>query len=179
MSKRALKKYLLELSKEQLEEQVLDLYHRIKEVKSYYNFVFNPKEKDLLEEAKVKISLEYFPTGKRRKVKMRRSLAQKAIKNFIQLGVDPILILDLMLYNIEIAQAYNSQKEVTQESFYKSFFNSFEEAFKFAETHGLLKDHHSRFEKIVNETIEQNWFNTIAFERVFYPEVNDDSTSLL
>ena len=100
MSKRALKKYLTELNKEQLEEQVLDLYHRFKEVKSYYNFVFNPKEDKLLEEAKVKISLEYFPSGKRRKVKMRRSIAQKYIKQFIQLGVDPVLILDFMLYNI-------------------------------------------------------------------------------
>ena len=54
MSKRALKKYLTELNKEQLEEQVLDLYQRFKEVKSYYNFVFNPKEDKLLEEAKVR-----------------------------------------------------------------------------------------------------------------------------
>jgi len=170
MSKRALKKYLSDLSKEQLEDQVLDLYHRIKEVKSYYNFVFNPREDVLLEEAKVKISLEYFPTGKRRKVKMRRSVAQKFIKNFIQLGVDPSLILDLMLYNIEIAQAYNSQKEHSQESFYKSMFNSFQEAYTFADNSGLLKDNHTRFEKIVNESIDQDWFNLLAFERVFYPE---------
>jgi hypothetical protein len=179
MSKRALKKYLLDLTKEQLEEQVLDLYHRIKEVKSYYNFVFNPKEEVLLEEAKVKISLEYFPMGKRRKVKMRRSVAQKFIKNFIQLGVDPMLVLDLMLYNVEIAQTYNSQKENTQESFYKSMFNSFQEAFTFAENNGLLKETHTRFEKIVNEAIVQNWFNVIAFERVFYPEADDDSTKIL
>ena len=39
MSKRALKSYLDELTKKQLQEQVLDLYTRFKPVKTYYNFV--------------------------------------------------------------------------------------------------------------------------------------------
>jgi len=41
MSKRALKKYLKELDKEDLEEQIIDLYERLDEVKVFYNFVFN------------------------------------------------------------------------------------------------------------------------------------------
>ena len=81
MSKRALKKYLEELTKKQLEEQCMDLYLKFKEVKTYYNFVFNPNEKKLLEEAKVKVSQEYYPTGKRRRPKMRRTIAQKLIKH--------------------------------------------------------------------------------------------------
>ena len=39
MSKRELKKYIAELDKEQLGEQLLDLYGRFKEVKSYYDFL--------------------------------------------------------------------------------------------------------------------------------------------
>ena len=61
MSKKALKKYLHELSKEQLEEQVLELYTRLKEVKEFYNFVFNPNENKRIEECKFKIQKEYFP----------------------------------------------------------------------------------------------------------------------
>ena len=60
MSKRALTAYLGELTKKQLQEQVLDLYTRFKPVKTYYNFVFNPKEEKLLDEAKFKIGKEYF-----------------------------------------------------------------------------------------------------------------------
>jgi|TARA_B110000285_G_C15123825_1_gene618905 hypothetical protein len=172
MSKRALKKYLTELNKEQLEEQVLDLYQRFKEVKSYYNFVFNPKEDKLLEEAKVKISLEYFPSGKRRKVKMRRSIAQKYIKQFIQLGVDPVLILDFMLYNIELGQAFSKNRYISQETFFRSMFKSFEEAYDFANNNVIFRDAFGRFEKIVNESLEQDWFNKVAFERVFYPDVD-------
>ena len=36
MSKRALKKYLTDLSKDELEEQITELYDRLKEVKEFY-----------------------------------------------------------------------------------------------------------------------------------------------
>ena len=96
MSKRDLKKYLAELDKPQLEEQIIDLYDKFSDIKTYYNFVFNPKEKNLLRDAKLKISNEYFPIrGKR--PKMRRSVAQKFIKHFIVLGVDDFAIADAVL----------------------------------------------------------------------------------
>ena len=123
MSKRDLKKYLGELNKEQLEEQIIELYEKFSPVKMYYDFVFNPKEDKLLQECKVKISHEYFPIktkGKRKKPKMRRSVAQKYIKHFILLGVDPFIIADIMLYNIEIAQTFSSENLIKQELFYKS-----------------------------------------------------------
>ena len=61
MSKRDLKKYLRELPRPALEEQLLDLYVRFPEVKTYYDFIFNPKEDKLVQEAKTKIGNEYFP----------------------------------------------------------------------------------------------------------------------
>ena len=119
MSKRELKKYLQGLNKKQLEEQINDLYLRFKEVKTFYDFVFNPKEGQLLEECKFKISKEYFPLN-RRKAKARRSVAQKHMKHFKQLGVDASVIADVMLFNIEIAQSYSGEKEIKQDAFYKS-----------------------------------------------------------
>ena len=47
MSKTALKKYLAGLKKKDLELQILDLYGRFPVVKTYYDFVFNPKEEKL------------------------------------------------------------------------------------------------------------------------------------
>ena len=95
MSKRDLKKYLTTLKKEQLEEQILELYEKFNAVKVYYNFVFNPKEDRLFQEAKFKISNEYFPI-KGNKPKLRRSIAQKIIKHFITLGVDSFIIADVI-----------------------------------------------------------------------------------
>ncbi|RKR05401.1 hypothetical protein C8C83_4748 [Flavobacterium sp. 90] len=171
MSKRDLKKYLTELSKEQLEEQIIELYEKFSPVKVYYDFVFNPKEDKLLQECKVRISQEYFPikkpTSKRRpKAKMRRSVAQKYIKHFILLGVDPFVIADIMLYNIEIAQTFSSQNFVKQELFYKSMFNSFEQAVNFSISNGILSDFRERIIAIEQETIQQKWKNKYDFEAI-------------
>ena len=169
MSKRDLKKYLAELNKEQLEEQILELYEKFSPVKVYYNFVFNPKEETLLQECKLKISNEYFPfkkAGRRSKPKMRRSVAQKYIKHFILLGVDPFIIADVMLYNIEIAQTFASENVIKQDLFFKSMFNSFEQAVIFLIANGILNDFKIRIAVIHNETITQKWYNEPEFNAI-------------
>jgi hypothetical protein len=169
MSKRDLKKYLSELNKEQLEEQIIDLYEKFQPVKVYYNFVFNPKEESLLQDSKLKISNEYFPIkklGRRSKPKMRRSVAQKLIKHFVVLGVDPFVIADVMLYNIEIAQAYSSDNPIKQELFFKSMFNSFEQAVEFIISNGIYAEFKTRIGSIFQETVDQKWINQYEFERI-------------
>ena len=171
MSKRDLKKYLTELNKEQLEEQIIELYEKFAPVKVYYDFVFNPKEDKLLQESKVKISHEYFPIKKpnakwRPKAKMRRSVAQKIIKHFIMIGVDPFVIADIMLYNIEIAQTYSSNNFIKQELFYKSILNSFEQAVNFVISNGILYDFKDRIQAVKQETIQQKWKNKYDFEAI-------------
>ena len=171
MSKRDLKKYLAELNKEQLEEQIIELYEKFAPVKVYYDFVFNPKEDKLLQESKVKISHEYFPIKKpnakwRPKAKMRRSVAQKIIKHFIMIGVDPFVIADIMLYNIEIAQTYSSNNFIKQELLYKSILNSFEQAVNFVISNGILYDFKDRILAVKQETIQQKWKNKYDFEAI-------------
>ena len=169
MSKRDLKKYLTELNKEQLEEQVLELYEKFSAVKTYYDFVFNPKEDTLLRECKIKISNEYFPqktSGKPRRPKMRRSVAQKYIKHFMVLGVDPFMIGDVMLYSIEIAQTFSSERIVKPELFFKSMLNSFEQTIKFMISNGILEEFKSRIVAINKETMLQNWYNKEEFNAI-------------
>ena len=169
MSKRDLKKYLSELNKQQLEEQIIELYEKFQPVKVYYNFVFNPKEDALLQESKLKISNEYFPiksSGRRSKPKMRRSVAQKYIKHYILLGVDPFIITDLMLYNIEIAQAFSAENSIKQELFYKSMLNSFEQVVQFVIVNGILPDFKARIVAIHNEILVQKWRNQALFSAI-------------
>ena len=169
MSKRDLKKYLAELNKEQLEEQIIELYEKFSPVKVYYNFVFDPKEDALLQECKLKIANEYFPArkpGRRSKPKMRRSVAQKYIKHFIVLGVDPFIIADVMLYNVEIAQTFSSENTIKQDLFFKSMFNSFEQAVIFIIANGMLADFKNRILAIHNQTIKQKWYNEPEFNAI-------------
>ena len=165
MSKRDLKKYLNELNKEQLEEQIIELYNKFSDVKVYYDFVFNPNEDKLVREAKFKISNEYFPV-KGKKSKMRRSVAQKFTKHFITLGVDVFIIADIMLYNIEIAQTFSAEKVVKQELFFKSMLTSFQQTISFLMEHGILSEFQSRVVAIKDETIQQNWVNQYEFNAV-------------
>ncbi|WP_299209965.1 DUF6155 family protein [uncultured Dokdonia sp.] len=165
MSKRALKKYLDELDQEALKEQVIDLYDRIPQVKTFYDFVFNPKEDTLIEAAKIKISNEYFPT-KRKRARKRRSVAQKYIKQFKLLGVDPKLLADLMLFNIEIAQTYSASVLQMPEAFHKSMLTSFKEALQYLSYHQLKEDFGSRIESIIEQSESQKWSNTDLFEEV-------------
>ncbi|WP_300569149.1 DUF6155 family protein [Flavobacterium sp.] len=165
MSKRDLKKYISGLNKKQLEEQIIELYDKFIPVKTYYDFVFNPKEDKLLEECKIKISNEYFPI-RGKKAKARRSVAQKYIKHFISLGVDCYVIADIMLYNIEIAQTYSSNKVVKQELFFKSMLNSFEQAVSYCIQNGILTDFKSRVVAINEEAIKQNWVNFYEFNAI-------------
>tara|TARA_B100000809_G_scaffold266341_1_gene328601 strand:+ start:3324 stop:3845 length:522 start_codon:yes stop_codon:yes gene_type:complete len=163
MSKRALTAYLGGLTKKQLQEQVLDLYTRFKPVKTYYNFVFNPKEEKLLDDAKFKIGKEYFPVNTR-KPKIRRSVAQKIIKHYLQLGVDAYVIAEVMVYNIEIAQKYTNKKFIKKDTFYVSMFKSFNELLDFVKAHGIETDFIPRIKNIVATTEAQDWFNTIGFD---------------
>ncbi|MSP85319.1 MAG: hypothetical protein EXR18_05795 [Flavobacteriaceae bacterium] len=165
MSKRDLNKYLNELDKQQLEDQIIALYDKFLPVKTYYNFVFNPNEKKLVHECKLKVSNEYFPVfGKRPKA--RRSIAQKFIKHFITLGVDPFIIADLMLYSIEIAQTFSAERIIKQELFYKSLLNSFEQAISFMIANGVLYEFKNRVEAIRSESESQEWFNIFEFNAI-------------
>lgn len=165
MSKRELRKYLKELTKEQLENQIIDIYDRFKNVKEYYDFAFNPKENELIERCRFQISKEYYPVGSR-KAKMRRSVAQKWIKKLISLDADSSLLADLMFFNIEIAQTFSGEHLIRQESFYTSMYKSFDEALRFVSEKGILLEFRGRIEKIANDAWDQQWPNRKAFEDI-------------
>lgn len=154
MSKRAFKKYLAELPKEALEDQLLDLYERFTPVKTYYDFAFNPKEDQLLNEAKARIRNEYFPL-KRKRPRARRSVAQKFIRHFQTLGMEPSLIADLMLFNLETGLDFEERRKVPQ-AFYKSMFNSFREALEFI-LYNQIREELPRIQKIRDLILERSW----------------------
>ena len=103
---------------------------------------------------------------------MRRSVAQKFIKHFTTLGVDPFVIADIMLYNIEIAQTFSAENSIKQEAFYKSMLNSFDQAVQFLIKNGILSEFRSRLNAIFQETIEQKWKNKKEFLQIM-TQIND------
>jgi hypothetical protein len=163
MSKRELKKYLKDLSKDQLEDQIIDLYNRFGNVKEYYDFAFNPNENKLVELCRFQISKEYYPVSSR-KAKMRRSVAQKWIKKLISLDADASLLADVMFFNIEIALSFSGEHIIRQDSFFTSMYKSFDESLRYVSEKGILTEFKGRIEKIAGDTCDQKWSNRNAFE---------------
>lgn len=158
MSKRDLKKYLDTLDRTQIAAQFLEMYDKFGDVKTYYDFVFNPKEDKLIGEAKAKITNEYFPV-KTKRAKLRRSTAQKYIKHFLMLGVDPFSVADVMLFNIETAQKYSAKRELRYNSFYKSMLKSFEQAVGYIAANVMQNEFKQRLANIAAEARRQRWEN--------------------
>ncbi len=172
MSKRDLKKYLTGLKKKQLEQQIIDIYTRFKPVKEYYDFAFNPNEEKLINEAKFKINKEYFPEG-RRKAKKRRSVAHRYVKKYKLLNVEPFIIADIMLFNIETAQKYSATNNMN-DTFFTSMLKSFTELIEYVKDNGLYIDFKTRIENIANNAWEQNWINKLMFENINSNTDNND-----
>lgn len=163
MSKRALKRYVTELPRPELEGQLMALYERFPAVKKYYDFVFNPREEALVQEAKAKVRNEYFPK-KRRRPRARRSVAQRYIKQFRKLEMAPSWVAELMAYNLETAMEFEGKKRVP-ETFYKSMLNSFTEWVQYTSTHQLLPQFKDRILVIYQMVLERNWNLSPDFDR--------------
>ena len=160
MSKKLLQKHLVELQKEHLEIMVLDLYDKFPEVKTYFNFVFNPNENKLQEQARVKVANEFFPL-KRKRPKARRSVAQKYIKHFKTLGMSPELIAEFMWYNIGLMHTFCEEKP-QRLPFFKSFCNFYKEALQFASYHQIIPLYKTQILAVY--TASKDWENAYDFE---------------
>ena len=160
MSKKLLQKHLVELQKEHLEIMVLDLYDKFPEVKTYFNFVFNPNENKLLEKARIKVANEFFPL-KRKRPKARRSVAQKYIKHFKTLGMSPELIAEFMWYNIGLMHTFCEEKP-QRLPFFKSFCNFYKEALQFASYHQIIPLYKTQILAVY--TASKDWENAYDFE---------------
>jgi len=71
---------------------------------------------------------------------------------------------EVMLFNLETAQRFNAKKRVNQEAFYKSMFNSFDQAIGFVETNGLRSIFKDRIRAVVETAWDQEWFNAEGLE---------------
>ena len=102
MSKLQLKKEIKSLSREQLENMILDVYDARKEIKEYFEFFLNPDVDKLKEKYKVAISRE-LSRSKRGYSKARISVIKKLIKEFASFQPGFEAEIDLYYYAVSFA----------------------------------------------------------------------------
>lgn len=149
MSKSSLKKYLQTLTKEQLIEQMLDMYDNNKAVKEYLEFSLNPNEKEMLEKYRAVILREFPLEWKYKEPQLRFSVARKAISEFRALKPSPVCLADLMLTLPEIACQFTYRYGDMSEQFYDSAYNNFKAALVYIYKNGLSDDFKLRCEDCV------------------------------
>ena len=149
MSKVILKKELQTLTKEQLVEQILDLYSKNKSVKEFYDFYLNPKnEKELAAKYK-KIIRKEFNVENPQSGREKFSVAKRAISDFKNLQPSPETLADVMLYLPESACELTYRYGDFSEQFYDSTYNNYKAALSFIHKHGLLDNFKLRAEQCV------------------------------
>lgn len=150
MSKTELKKHLQTLTKEQVIEQVLELYGNCKPAKEYFEYLLKPDEKGQLMKYKAIIINEFYPKGNRFNPSLRFSVAKKAITDFRALKPSPELLADLLVTLPEMACQFTSEFGDMTEQYYNSTITNFEIALKFLQQNNLLEDFKLRCEDCVD-----------------------------
>ena len=146
MSKTELKKHLQSLTKEQVIEQVLELYGNCKPAKEYFEYFLKPDEQGQFEKYKAIIINEFYPKENRFNPSLRFSVAKKAIADFRLLKPSPLLLADLLVTLHETACQFTNEYGDMSEQYYDSTVTNFETALKFLQQNNLLADFKLRCE---------------------------------
>lgn len=150
MSKTALKKHLLSLTKEQVIELVLEMYDTCKPAKEYFEYYLKPDEDRQFRKYKAIVINEFYSRSITGIGKMRFSVAKKAIADFRSLNPSPELLGDLMVTLPEMACEFASDYGDMSEQFYESAVTNYEAALKYLQKHKLLVEFQLRCEDCVS-----------------------------
>lgn len=151
-----LKQYLKKFSEDDLSKEIIELFQKFDQVKEFYQsklvsgggFELHKKYKKIIKD-------EFFPS--RGLSKMRLSVAKKAIADFKKLNNNPNLIIDLMIYYVEIGVDFTGEYGDIDEPFYYSMESMYDAAAKFAIENKIANHYISRFKEIVDDTRDMGW----------------------
>ncbi len=147
MSKVQLKKYLAQLTKEEVIAILLEVYDVRKEAKEYLDFRLNPNHEAKLKEYKMLIQNEFYP--RRGEPKLRFSACRTAISDFKKLNPEAKLLADLMLYYVEMGVSFTVDFGDMWEKYYDTLATNFDKAMKFISDNELVDDFRPRIEKML------------------------------
>lgn len=147
MSKTDFKRYLQQLSKEEVMNIVLEYYSKSKDARDYFDYMLAPDVIKKLEECKQVILNEYYP--KRGWGNARISVCKKAISDFTKLKPGDEMLAEAMVCLIETACQYTWDYGDMEESFYTAVENNFVRTMKFLADHGLVEKFQPRITQIL------------------------------
>lgn len=176
------KKIFKEKSKDELTELLVECYKNNPLVKEYITAKFGSKDNlnNIFEEYKKKIYDVFFPKNMRFDLKI--SNAKKAVSDFKKLCNDKKLIIELMLYYVEMGVEFTNTFGDIDEAFYysvASMFDSVVSAINDQADSRIYDDLKDRLRAVVDDTDGIGWgFNEqmcdIYYQLVWLDFENDE-----
>lgn len=146
------KKFLDSLSEESLKQELLDLYTKNKEVKTYYLMELGTEEdrKKIYDRAKKAIQSKFKTKSYRKPKRPRISKVNAILKDLHSLSIFKDEMADLYLYNCEVALHFMEEYYYYSEPVVNNIYKSFEAACKLIQA-DMTEDH---FEKRCNHIVD-------------------------
>ncbi len=152
----ALKQHLKSVSKEDLVDDIAELYKKIAGVKDFYQLkLSSPEETQVISKYKQTIENQFFP--KRGYGKAKLSVAKKAISDYKKVSISPLGMIDLMLFYVEQGVKFTNAYGDINEGFYNSMEGMYEKTIELIlkyEQESIFED---RCEKIVDDASGIGW----------------------
>lgn len=150
MSKAKLKKYLQDLTKEQILQVVLELYDARKAAKDYLEFYMEPDASAALKKAKKELLRNYFTPQGRPRAKMSVKNGNAIVADFIKLQTSPETVADLLAYHVEVLISRLVVRNIIRETAWTSVVNLFRKAADYMMAFGIISPFRIRLDKIID-----------------------------
>jgi TusA-related sulfurtransferase len=166
-----LKKQLKTYKAEELISIIVDCYKSSDDVKKYIHVMLDPEsaENQLFDEAKIKISRQFYP--ERGDPKLKLAEAKKAISEFNKLCSNPVRTLDLMIYYVEVGVEFTNDYGDIHEPFYNSMESMYQNVLNKIRTEkdqGLYNLYRDRLKAIVENTDGIGWGFHDQLDEMFF-----------
>lgn len=170
---RELRKYLKELSKKELEDEIVHLFKNFPSVKEYYSSMINPElNKDLLEKYK-KIIMKEF-TVVNYKYNISYKACRDAIKSFNKVCNQKDLVAELMFYYAEVGIEFTKTYGDINEQFYVNIASAYEKALFYVFDNDIEDDLKDKAYYLMEKGQGIGWGFSDWLEDLYYNYYQDD-----
>ena len=166
-----LNRYLKELDRNELENEVKKLYSKFDQVKKYYEMELSPDTSGILNEYKNKIKQEYFPN--RGFGKARSGESRKIISEFKKISIFKKDVIELLLYRVEMMIEFSNAYGGIDEPFYNSLESSFKEACKTIQEEKLEQEYWAACRELIERTYSTGWGVSDGLEYIYEDYLGD------
>ena len=166
ISLKNLKAYLKQRSKEELINEISNLFTKFEYVKDYYQAKLGHSNNQVLQKYKDIIKDEFFPT--RGFGKTRLSIARKAISDYQKVSGSKESLADIMLFFVEMGVQFTNAYGDINAAFYNSMESMYERAIKFIADQGIQDMFKTRCIKIVEDTSGIGWGFHDGLSAIYY-----------